>query len=87
MAKDAAGKDKKGKDQPGDARMVELPFLPDPDAIERRPLGGVTRGVLIGLSLMLASALLWASVSMLDEIVFARGRLISSQPNLLRGKS
>jgi hemolysin D len=83
VAKDAAGKGTKGNDQPGDARMAELPFLPDPDAIERRPLGGVTRGVLIGLSLMLASALLWASVSMLDEIVFARGRLISSQPNLL----
>jgi len=73
----------KAKEKSSDARMEELPFLPDPDAIERRPLGGVTRGVLIGLSLMLASALLWASVSMLDEIVFARGRLISSQPNLL----
>lgn len=73
----------KVKAKSSDARMDELPFLPDPDAIERRPLGGVTRGVLIGLSLMLASALLWASVSMLDEIVFARGRLISSQPNLL----
>ena len=73
----------KVKAKSSDARMEELPFLPDPDAIERRPLGGVTRGVLIGLSLMLASALLWASVSMLDEIVFARGRLISSQPNLL----
>ena len=46
------------KEKSSDARMEELPFLPDPDAIERRPLGGVTRGVLIGLSLMLASALL-----------------------------
>lgn len=68
---------------PPDASLRELEFLSDPDAIERRPLGGVTRGVLFGLSAMLLTALIWASVAELDEIVFARGRLISAQPNLL----
>lgn len=62
--------------------LSDLEFMADPDAIEQRPLGGVTRGVLIGLSLLLFFGLGWAYLSEMDEIVTAPGRLISSSPNL-----
>lgn len=60
-----------------------LDFLPDPDAIEQRPLAGVTRGVLFGLSGILAAFLAWATFSDIDEIVPTRGRLVTSQPHLV----
>ncbi|NBO43580.1 MAG: HlyD family type I secretion periplasmic adaptor subunit [Betaproteobacteria bacterium] len=63
--------------------LRDLEFLPDPDAIEQRPLGGVTRGVLLLLSAMLVTAMLWSWLSTIDEIVTASGRLISSVPNIL----
>ena len=66
-----------------DAKLKDLPYLSDPDAIEQRPLGGVTTWVLAGLTAMLISAVTWASLSELDEIITAPGRLVSSQPNIL----
>lgn len=62
--------------------LADLEFLPDPDAIEQRPLGGLTRALLAILSVMLFSGVLWASVSEIDEIVTAPGKLISAVPNL-----
>jgi len=62
--------------------LADLEFLPDPDAIEQRPLGGLTRAMLGFLSLMLFAAVLWASISEIDEIVTAPGKLISAVPNL-----
>jgi hemolysin D len=62
--------------------MDDLAFLPDSDAIEQRPLGGLTRAVLGVLSVMLATGIVWASVSEIDEIVVAPGKLVSIVPNL-----
>jgi len=61
---------------------AELEFLPDPDAIERRPLGGLTRVLMLMLSSLLALAVLWACLSEIDEIVTAPGKLVSAVPNL-----
>lgn len=60
-----------------------LDFLPDPDAIEQRPLAGVTRWVLYGLTALLLSFLVWSMVSEIDEVVTAQGRLVTTQPNLV----
>jgi len=62
--------------------LEDLAFLSDADAIEQRPLGGLTRAVLAVLSLMLVSGIVWASVSEMDEIVTAPGKLVSVAPNL-----
>jgi HlyD family secretion protein len=62
--------------------LNDLEFLPDPDAIERRPLGGLTRALLFLLSGMLAAGVIWASLSEIDEIVTAPGKLASAVPNL-----
>jgi len=62
--------------------LSDLEFLPDPDAIERRPLGGLTRVLLLLLSGMLVAAVLWASFSEIDEIVTAPGKVVSAVPNL-----
>jgi hemolysin D len=79
QAKKAGAQD----DAKPDAKLKDLPYLSDPDAIEQRPLGGVTTWVLAGLTAMLISAVTWASLSELDEIITAPGRLVSSQPNIL----
>jgi len=62
--------------------LADLEFLPDPDAIEQRPLGGLTRAMLGTLSLMLFLGVFWASISEIDEIITAPGKLISAVPNL-----
>lgn len=58
-------------------------FLPDADAIEQRPLSGVSRWVLYALTGLIVCFLIWATVSEVDEIVIGRGRLITTQPNLM----
>jgi len=73
----------KAKGRAKEPSLRELEFLPDPDAIEQRPLGGVTRGVLVLLSTLIAVTLTWAGFSKLDEIVVAPGRLVSSKPKLV----
>lgn len=50
----------KAKGRAKEPSLRELEFLPDPDAIEQRPLGGVTRGVLVLLSTLIAVTLTWA---------------------------
>jgi hemolysin D len=78
MSKPQAARDKPAKPP----SMDDLAFLPDSDAIEQRPLGGLTRAVLGVLSVMLATGIVWASVSEIDEIVTAPGKLVSTVPNL-----
>lgn len=78
MSKPQAAKGKPAKPPSID----DLAFLPDSDAIEQRPLGGLTRAVLGVLSVMLATGIVWASVSEIDEIVTAPGKLVSTVPNL-----
>lgn len=62
---------------------AQLDFLPDPDAIEQRPLAGVTQWVLYGLLSMLVVFVAWATFSDIDEIVTSRGQLVTSKPNIV----
>jgi hemolysin D len=67
----------------GGQEETELEFLPDADAIERSPL---PRGVRITLHLLvgaLAAFILWASLSRIDTVVTARGRLVNPMPNIV----
>ncbi|NDD11997.1 MAG: HlyD family type I secretion periplasmic adaptor subunit [Betaproteobacteria bacterium] len=65
-----------------DRKTGDLEFLPDPDAIEQRSLAGMTRALLVLLSGLLAGAVLWASLSEIDEVITAPGKLVSAFPNL-----
>lgn len=79
----ATGPAQTSKAKPGVGRKLgDLEFLPDPDAIEQRPLGGMTRALLLLLSGLLVAAVLWASLSEIDEIITAPGKLVSAFPNL-----
>ena len=58
-------------------------YLPDADEIERNP---VPRGAQITMHVLLvafATFAVWASVSQLDKVVVAQGRLINPFPNLV----
>jgi HlyD family secretion protein len=70
---------------PADARAGEtaIEFLPDADEIERRPLPPAARMTLYVLTAMVFSFLLWASISEVDRIVVARGRLVTPLPNIV----
>ncbi len=62
---------------------TEIEFLPDADAIERGPL---PRSVRLTLHLLLGAFvtfIIWASVSPLEKIVVAKGRLVNPQPNIV----
>jgi HlyD family secretion protein len=73
---------KTAKAQPP-VREEDLDLLPDPDAIEQRPIGGGKRAVLYLMAGFIACALLWASLAEVDETVMARGRLVSTERNLV----
>jgi HlyD family secretion protein len=67
----------------GASDQPAIDFLPDADEIERRPLPG---GAQLTLHLVLAamlSFLVWASLSEVDMIVVARGRLATPMPNIV----
>lgn len=64
-----------------DATVVE--FLPDADEIERSPLPHLARITLHVLLATLISFLLWAALSEIDQIVVARGRLVTPLPNII----
>jgi hemolysin D len=64
-------------------RRDALGFLPDADEIERTP---IHRGVPVTLYLLLTlflAIILWASLSEIDQVVTARGRLVTPQPNIV----
>lgn len=62
---------------------VDIDFLPDADAIEQRPLGGVTRWTLYTLASFLLAIVVWASVAEVDEVVVGHGKLVTVRPNLV----
>jgi len=67
----------------GAKHETEYDFLPDADAIERGPL---PRSVRITLHVLLAAFvtfIIWASVSPLEKIVTAKGRLVNPLPNIV----
>jgi HlyD family secretion protein len=58
-------------------------FLPDADAIEMTPIHGGISYTLHLLALLLVTAFLWAQFSEVDQVVMARGRLVTPQPNIV----
>lgn len=74
-----------GAAPPKDAAVSEtaIEFLPDADEIERRPLPPAARMTLYTLAAMVLIFLLWASLSEVDRIVVARGRLATPLPNII----
>jgi len=62
---------------------TEIEFLPDADAIERGPLPKFVR---LTLHVMLAAFvffIIWASVSPVEKIVIAHGKLVNPLPNIV----
>lgn len=62
---------------------TEVEFLPDADAIERTPL---PRSLRITLHLMVGAIvcfILWASLSQMEKVVQAHGRLVNPLPNIV----
>jgi len=71
------GRFRKQKDQ------TEIEFLPDADAIERGPLPRFVQLTLHLLVLTLVGFIVWASVSPIDKVVIAHGRLVNPLPNIV----
>lgn len=65
----------------GDETVVD--FLPDADEIERRPLPQAARLTLHVLLAAVICFLAWASLSEVDLIVTAKGRLVTLVPNIV----
>ena len=62
---------------------TEIEFLPDADAIERSPLPRYVRSTLHLLALALFSFIVWASLSQVEKVVLAKGRLVNPLPNIV----
>ncbi|WP_374581659.1 HlyD family type I secretion periplasmic adaptor subunit [Pseudoduganella sp.] len=62
---------------------TRLDFLPDADAIERSPLPSYLRITVHLLAGLLLVFLVWASVSKVEKIVTAPGRLVNPLPNIV----
>jgi len=58
-------------------------FLPDADEIERSPLPPFAQMTVRALVAALTLFIVWASVSSIDEIVVAHGRIINPLPNVV----
>lgn len=72
-----------GKAAPGSVRQVDpaaVEFQPDAVIIEERPLPGLAQSVIYIVSALIVTALLWASLSQIDRVVTARGKLITVDP-------
>ena len=62
---------------------LEVEFLPDADELERAPLPRIARLTLHLMVLALVSALVWASVSEIERVVIAKGKLVNPAPNIV----
>ena len=67
----------------GDPAQTAFEFLPDADEIERRPLPRVARYTLHVMLAAMVFFIVWASVSEIDLIVVARGKLVTPVPNIV----
>lgn len=68
-------------DEPGQGPNLE--FLPDADEIERSPLPPYLRITLQTMVLALVIFIVWASLSEVDKVIIARGRLVNPQQNIV----
>jgi hemolysin D len=69
-------------DAPLDKGVV-LEFLPDADEIERSPLPPYLRITVQTMLAALVVAIVWASLSSIDLVVTAHGRLVNPLPNIV----
>lgn len=60
-----------------------IEFLPDADELERRPYPKGSQLVVHVLLILLISFLLWASLSEIDKVVTATGRLVTPLSNII----
>jgi hemolysin D len=67
----------------GGRTTLAAEFQSDAVEIEERRLPRTARGTLYILAALIASAVIWASVSYVDEVVTAHGKLITSKPRLV----
>lgn len=67
----------------GQKDQTEIDFLPDADAIERGPLPRFVRITLHVLLGAFVTFIIWASLSTVEKIVIAKGRLVSPQGNIV----
>jgi len=73
-----------GKAKPVRAKgKTAIEYLPDADEIERSPVPRAAQLTLHALLLCFVSFAVWASVSQLDKVVVAQGRLINPLPNVV----
>ena len=71
------------KEQAPAADQVAIDFLPDADEIERRPLPRVAHLTLHVVAAAFICFLLWSSLSEVDLIVVAKGKLVTPLPNIV----
>lgn len=69
--------------KPANEAGVAIDFLPDADEIERRPYPRSARITLHVLLAVVVIFLLWATLSEIDEVVSARGKLVTPLPNIV----
>ena len=62
---------------------TRIEFLPDADEIERSPLPRYTQMILHVLLAALLIFIVWATFSKVDQVVAARGRLVTPLPNIV----
>lgn len=62
---------------------TEIDFLPDADAIERSPLPRFVRLTLHVLAGAFVTFIVWASLSHVEKIVVAKGRLVNPEGNIV----
>ena len=65
------------------ALQIVSEFQPDAIEIEENAPPRTTRIVLYSVALLIVTAVIWASLSTVDEIVTAPGKLITTRPNLV----
>ncbi len=58
-------------------------YLPDADEIERSPVPRFAQVTLHVLVLGVAAFLVWASLSKVDQVIIAQGRLVNPMPNVV----
>jgi HlyD family secretion protein len=72
-----------GRSRSGPAKGIDpaaVPFLPDAAMIEEYPLPWAARSVVYIVAALIVSAALWATLSQIDRVVTARGKLITVDP-------
>lgn len=64
-------------------RAVVVEYLPDADEIERSPVPRYAQVTLHLMLLFLILFVVWASLSQIDQVVVAQGRLVNPLPNVV----